>query len=326
MINQTQINTAVMQRFSRLLGNGRLAHAYLLVGPQDSGKTQTALSLAQLVNCERELSPVLQGDSSLPCNECTSCKKIASGNHPDVHVLGTDEMESIKIEEIRFLLSRAHLMAYEAKTKVFIIRNIELMTLEAANALLKTLEEPSPNTLMILTTSVPEANLDTIKSRCHIIKFFPSAVNRITKILTDEGLKNEDALFLAIYSEGCLGKSRKLIKDDIIARRIKILDEMLINRHNDTFLKELSGEPQETVEALRLLLSFFRDVLFFKSGVTKTELVHQDRLRDIEKFAARSFEDLSVIIRQIVEAKKLVDEKLNVKMSLSLLREYLWAN
>ena len=88
-------------------------------------------------------------------------------------------MDSIKIEDIRFLLSRAHLMAYEAKTKVFIIRNIELMTLEAANALLKTLEEPAPNTLMILTTSVLEANLDTIKSRCHIVKFFPSSVNRI---------------------------------------------------------------------------------------------------------------------------------------------------
>ena len=74
------------------------------------------------------------------------------------------------------MLDGAHLMAFEAKTKVFIIRNIELMTLEAANALLKTLEEPaSPNTLMILTTSVPEANLDTIKSRCHTVKFFPSS-------------------------------------------------------------------------------------------------------------------------------------------------------
>src|SRR5450631_1688723 len=110
-------------------------------------------------------------------------------------------------------------MAYEAKTKVFIIRNIELMTLEAANALLKTLEEPAKNTLMILTTSVPEANLDTIKSRCHIVKFFPSSVNRISKILTDEGVKKEDALFLAVYSEGCLGKTRKLIEQEIIPRR-----------------------------------------------------------------------------------------------------------
>src|SRR5579863_3586879 len=219
MINQAQINVDVMRRFGRLYAKQQLAHAYLLVGPQDSGKTQTALCLAQLVNCENE--------AIKPCGECDACRKISSGNHPDVHVLGNDEMDSIKIEDIRFLLGRAHLMAFEAKTKVFIIRNIELMTLEAANALLKTLEEPAANTLMILTTSVLEANLDTIKSRCHIVKFFPSSVNRIARVLQDEGIKPEDAHFLAVYSEGCLGKTRKLIKQKITVFRHKVLDEML---------------------------------------------------------------------------------------------------
>jgi DNA polymerase-3 subunit delta' len=318
MINTTQINTAVIERFNRLLDNNRLAHAYLLVGPRDSGKTQTALSLAQMVNCE---SP-----GPKPCGVCAPCLKIASGNHPDVLILGNEEMESIKIEDIRFLLNRAHLMAYEATTKVFIIRNIELMTMEAANALLKTLEEPAPNTLMVLTTSVPEVNLDTIKSRCHIVQFFPSSVNRITKLLTDEGVKNEDARFLAVYAEGCLGKTRKLMEQEIISRKGKVLDEMLLNRNNDNFLKELSSNPSETILSLRLLLSFFRDVLLFKCGVSKAELVHQDYLKEMERFAVRGFEDLALIIRQIVQTKELVDEKLNVKMSLSLLREHIWAN
>jgi DNA polymerase-3 subunit delta' len=235
-------------------------------------------------------------------------------------------MGSIKIEDIRFLLSRVQLMAYEGKTKVFIIRNIELMTHDAANALLKTLEEPAANTLMILTTSVPELNLDTIKSRCHIVKFFPSSVDRITKVLMEEELEPKDARFLAVYSEGCLGKTRKLIKQEIIPQRKKVLDEMLLNRHNDSFLKDLSSDPQETSQALQLLLSFFRDVLLLKSGISKTGLVNQDSLRDMEKFAARNFEDLTMIIRQIVQTKALVNEKLNVKMSLSLLREHIWVN
>ena len=316
MINTTQINTTVTERFRRLIANHRLAHAYLLVGPKDSGKTQTALGLAQLVNCETQRA----------CGQCAACQKIDSGNHPDVHVLGNDEMDSIKIEDIRFLLSRAHLMAYEAKTKVFIIRNIELMTTEAANALLKTLEEPAKNTLMILTTSVPELNLDTIKSRCHTIQFFPTSVNRIAKLLMDEGIKNEDAHFLAVYSEGCLGRTRKLIEEDIILHRRKILNEMLFNRQNDDFLKELSKDPQEVSSALRLLLSFFRDVLLLKSGVAPTELVHQDCLSEIKNFAVRDLENLALIIRQIVQTKELVDEKLNVKMSLSLLREHIWVN
>ena len=322
MINPGQINSAAMQRFSRLIANHRLAHAYLLVGPRDSGKTQTALSLAQLVNCENGTFQV--------CGQCAACRKIASGNHPDVHVIGNDEMDSIKIEDIRFLLNRAHLMAYEGKTKVFIIRNIELMTPDAANALLKTLEEPAANTLIILTTSVLDANLDTIKSRCHIVKFFPSSVNRITQLLMDEGVKHQDAHFLAVYSEGCLGKIRKLMKQEITLYRRKVLDEMLLNRHNDSFLKELSANRQETTQALQILLSFFRDVLLLKCGIPKTELIHQETRfpmhQAMEKFTAQGFEDLALIIRQIVQTKELVDENLNVKMSLSLLREHIWAD
>ena len=159
-----------------------------------------------------------------------------------------------------------------------------------------------------------------------MVNFFPSPTNRITKLLVDEGMKGPEAHFLAFYSEGCLGKTRKLIKQEIIPYRRKVLDEMLAHRNNDSFLKELSADANETVQALRLLLSFFRDVLLLKCGVAKTELVHQDCLKEVEQFAARGFEDLSLIIRQIILTKELVDEKLNVKMSLSLLREHIWAN
>ncbi|MDE1921287.1 MAG: AAA family ATPase [Candidatus Omnitrophica bacterium] len=318
MIDAEQINIAVLQRFNRLVDNHRLAHAYLLLGPKGSGKTQTARALAQLVNCE--------GIAPKPCGRCPACRKIASGNHPDVHIIGSDEEGSIKIEDIRFLLGRAALMAFEAKTKVFIIRHIEMMTLDAANALLKTLEEPAPNTLMVLTTSLPEANLDTIKSRCHVVKFFPSPVNRVARHLMNEGLEMQDARFLAFYAQGCLGKARQLMDGKVIQERRKILDEMLLNRYNDTFLKGLSADPLQTALALQLLLGFFRDVLLLKNGVAEAELLHQDRLKELKVFAARSIEDIGTIIGHIVWAKKLVDENLNVKMSLSLLREHLWDN
>ncbi len=318
MINAAQINTAVMERFKRLLYNHRLAHAYLLAGPQDSGKTQTALSLAQLVNCTEE--------GTGPCGACASCRKIASGQHPDVHVLGSDEMESIKIEEIRYLLNRAHLMAFEARTKVFIIRNAERMTPDAANALLKTLEEPAPKSLMILTTSVLEANLDTIKSRCHIIQFYPSPVNRIAQMLTQEGISHQEARFLAAYADGCLGKTRKLIKKDIILFKHKVLQETLNNRNNDPFLKDLASNPAEAAEALHLLMSFFRDIVLIKCGVERTETLNQDEFPQMERFLRRGVDDLSAIIRRIVQTKKLLEEQLNIRMSLSLLREDLWAN
>jgi DNA polymerase III delta' subunit len=283
MTGQVHANTVVIERFSRLRKSGRMAHAYLLVGPKNSGKTQTALSIAQLVNCEN-LSPEGAG---FPCEQCASCRKIISSNHPDVYTIGRDETEAIKIEEIRFLLGRVRLMAFEAKTKVFILRNIESMTLEAANALLKTLEEPAPNTLMILTTSVFEANLETIRSRCHVVKFFP--------------------------------------KEENPAYNRKIMDEMLLNRNNDSFLKDLSSDHQQTAQALRMLLGFFKDVLLVKSGAAAA-FSSQEYAKPMEKFAGYRIEDLNLIIRQIVKTKQLVDENLNTKMSLSLLKEHIWAN
>ena len=157
------VHQEIVERFKRLVKAGRLAHAYLFTGPSGIGKTETALELAQLVNC----------DDNSACGNCAQCRKIASGNHPDVYVIGTDG-EGIKIDDVRQMLGRVGLRAYEAKRKVFILRQVERMTMEAANALLKTLEEPAANTLMILTTAVPEAVLDTVKSRCHTVKFFAS--------------------------------------------------------------------------------------------------------------------------------------------------------
>jgi DNA polymerase-3 subunit delta' len=314
MTDLSHPDVSVIKHLNRIWSNRRLAHAYLLVGPQDTGKTRTALALAQLVNC--------QSQASRPCGECSVCRKIGSGNHPDVHMIGTDAGESIKIEEIRFLLGRVHLKAFEAETKVFIIRNIELMTMEAANALLKALEEPAANTLMILTTSVPEDNLDTIKSRCHIIKFFPAPVGRVARLLADEGLKEQDARFLADYAEGFLGRSRRLMGMDILSTRREVLDEMLLSRQSERFFKEITQDPQKTSEALRLLYSFFRDVLLLKCGIAGS----QDYRQEVERFAKRDMEDLVLIIRQIVQTRKLAGENLNVKMSLSLLKEYIWGN
>ncbi len=313
MINTININTAVLERFVRLQRAERLAHAYLFVGSMDAGKTQTALSVAQLVNCEDS------GDR--PCGQCPSCNKIANGNHPDVYMIGPDEAGSIKIEAIRFLLSRAQLRPFEAQKKVFIIRDVERMTLEAANALLKTLEEPSANTLMILTTSVPESNLDTIRSRCHTVQFFPVSVNRIAEVLAQEGVDARMVSFVAVYADGCLGKARKFASEGILLRKNRIIDQMLFSARSDDFLKELSGDKTAAIEALNVMMSFFRDVILFKSGVAVEGLIHQDRISDLKAFTVRPLTDLAAIISQIVQTKRLIDDNLNVKMSLALLKE-----
>ena len=156
----------ILERFKRLHSANRLAHAYLFSGPRQTDKAAMAIAVAQMVNC--------QESANAPCLVCASCQKIASRNHPDVHWIGPQDQEAIKIDEIRQMLGRVALRPFEARKKVFILSNVERMTTEAANALLKTLEEPAPNTLMILCTSNVDICLDTVKSRCHAVRFFCS--------------------------------------------------------------------------------------------------------------------------------------------------------
>ncbi len=307
------IDQRILERFKKLVDSARMGHAYLFVGPKEAGKTQTALAVAQLVNCE--------SISIKPCGECPSCQKISSGNHPDVMVVDQEE-GSIKIEQIRFLLSRLQLKAFEAKTKVFIIRDVENMTLEAANSLLKTLEEPASNTLMILTTATPEANLDTIRSRCHVVKFFPASKGRL-----QEALETTDATarFLAVYTDGCLGQARNLVEDDFMVRKNQIFDSFL-NKSNEEALKKVSSEKEDAKEALHIFLSVVRDAILFKGGVPADELMNVDRLKDVQILARRSFEELSAIYNQVISTKGLLDENLNAKMAFSILRQRIWAN
>ena len=312
-MNTVSVDPRILERFKKLVDSTRMGHAYLFVGSKETGKTQTALAIAQLVNCE--------AISIKPCGECPSCQKIISGNHPDVMIVEGQE-GSIKIEQIRFLLSRLQLKAFEAKTKVFIIRDVENMTLEAANSLLKTLEEPASNTLMILTTATPEANLDTIRSRCHVVKFFPASKSRLQKELNSS---DTTVHFLSVYTDGCLGQARHLVERDFINRKNQILDSFF-NKASEDSLKKIISEKEDAKQALHIFLSIVRDAILLKSGVVADELMNVDRLKDVQSLARHSFEELSAIYNQVIKTKELLDENLNAKMAFSILRQRIWGN
>ncbi len=312
-MDYTGVNEQILERFKRLRSVGRLGHAYLFVGPGQAGKTQTALAVAQLVNCERP--------ETAPCRMCASCRKIEHGNHPDIYILGKDDGEGIKIDDIRQMLSRVGLKAFEANTKVFILRQIETMTTEASNALLKTLEEPAKNTLMILTTSVPEALLDTIKSRCHQVPFFGMPLEQLARTLSSEGVDSECARTAAYYAQGCLGRARALVKQDVIKNKNTIITSLILRQPDDALLKELAADKEVAANAMRLCLGFMRDVVIIKSGGGQLELANPDLLNAAQQMARKPVMQLQGIISQIVEIKKLIDDNLNIKMSLNILAQ-----
>ncbi len=281
-----QVNKAILQRFVRLIKTQRLAHAYLFVGPADTGKGETALSIAKLVNCESSDTDAQQ----VPCGQCLSCKKIDSGNHPDVFILDTGDEQSIRIAKVRDLLHKIPLRPFEGKRKVFIIKDAEKMTLESANALLKTLEEPSASSLLILTTRALEKNLGTVKSRCHAVRFL--------------SISNDP-----VFSE----------------RKNDIIDNIVFQENNDSYIKEVAADKDRTKEVLDVLLYWFRDLILLKSGAGQDRCAHADRICELEKLESRySFRQLEDIVEGVVDASRLLGENLNIKIPLTLLREKIW--
>ncbi len=279
-MKQVDVDLQVVERFSKLAALKRLAHAYLFVGPDEALRTATALAVAQLVNCE------MGGFKA--CQQCPSCLKIASKNHPDVYWLGEGD-DPIKIDEIRQMLGRVSLRAFEARVKVFILMKVDLMNNESSNALLKTLEEPAGNTLLILSTGAPHNCLDTIKSRCHAVNFFQTRFS-----LPQEA----DA----------------------------ILDMFVARTPSDEFVKELSADKERAGMAMQVLLMFVRDASLYRAGVDEGQMVFKNRIRDIQSMSQRGMDDLGALTAQIVRTKELANENLNVKMALSLVRQRIWGN
>ncbi len=313
-----KINEFVMKRFELLSEKERLAHAYLFIGPQNSGKFQTAIGIAKFLNCE-------QKDKEGFCNECLSCKKIDSGNHPDLHILDSEYGASIKIEQTRDLLEHMRMKPFCSERKIFVINHIENLTKEAGNAILKTLEEPTANSLIILTTSVLEKNLDTVRSRCHAVHFLPISKTKLADRLAQyyDG-DSHDFHFLAYFSEGCMGKAQKLKANGLFARKNEIIDKFLLARPEDRFTKKILQDKETTKEFLDVMLSWIRDSMLFKVGIADENLIHIDRMKELTKFQSTyTFEELNDLNKEIIRMTKLLSENLNIKIPLMIIKEKL---
>ncbi len=321
ILENTEINEVILQRFQRLQNKDRLAHAYLFVGPQGAGKYATAIAVAKLLNCEAPSDD----QESLFCGTCLNCKKIDSGNHPDIHFLETEDGGPLKIEHARTLLNHMKMKPFSAPRKIFIIKDIENLTKEAANAILKSLEEPTPNSLLILTTSVIEKNLDTVRSRCHAMHFITSAKTKLADRLTKYYDGNSaDAHFLAYFSEGCMGKAKYLKDKGLLAKKDEVIDHFIFSQADDRYTKKILQDKESTRQFLDVLLSWIRDSLLMKVGVSEFNLIHRDRIRDLKKFQSKyTFEELCDLNKEVIQMSRLLSENLNIKIPLMIIKEKL---
>ena len=310
------VHADILDRFATLIKNGRLAHAYFFTGPQGIGKVATALALAKLVNCEH--------NGARDCR-CPSCIKIDSGNHADVVVIEHEEEKTvISADQIRALIGRLELRSLEGKYKVVILKDADELSLEAANIFLKTLEEPSSDTLLILTSAAPGRFLRTITSRCHEVRFFPlSNASLATRLKNEYDVSSVDADILAKFSAGSPGRAAE-IHASLMEDKNTILNEFVFTPASEAILKKYASDKDLARQLCGVLLTFFRDIWLWKNGVTEEALFNRDRLVDVRRLASKyDLSDIERIVDQIVAARRATDENFNVKIALTVLKEML---
>ncbi|MGH7412325.1 MAG: DNA polymerase III subunit delta' [Candidatus Methylomirabilis sp.] len=284
LIDQTRAIRLLQQG----LKSGRTAHAYLFTGPEGIGKRAAALALAQALNCQ-------QGDAVEDgCGVCLSCRKIARGLHPDVQVI-EPAGPTLKIEQVRALGADAALGPYEGKRKVFVVDGAEKMTEQAANALLKTLEEPPGRAVLVLLSTTPSALPLTIVSRCQVVIFSAISPERLRAYLVDKGVDQTRARLIAAFSGGSIGRALSPEMASLAASRDLFLEELGRGlRDGPAAIIELAEKQAKDREGLRhnleSLSAWFRDLMVSKVSRRQEWLVNQDRGEEI----ARQAEGLSL--------------------------------
>jgi DNA polymerase-3 subunit delta' len=295
----------------RSISMQRVAHAYLFSGIEGCGKKKSALAFVQAVFCGKDEA----------CGVCPSCKKLASGQHPDLHILEPDGA-FIKIDQIRELQKELSYRPFEAPKKACIIDGAEKLNLSSGNALLKTLEEPPGDALMILIAPEPSAVLQTILSRCQPLSFQPLSAELIEGRLLRDLFPVETARVAATLSGGSLAKGMAIATDGVLEGRGGFLQRVVGLKLTEiapllAAAEEFAADKEALPGLLELLLSFLRDMLIYRS--TPDALANADLEQLIAAESARCSEGRTMeLIEQLVALRRMLARNVNARLALEV--------
>ncbi len=296
-------------------------HAYLFTGPAGVGKTTLARELAAALLCQH------QEVTARPCGECRACQLIGSESHPDLHVVESEQVgANLKIDQVRRLEHTLMLTPVEGRCQVAVLRRFEEATPSAANALLKTLEEPPSHVVLVVLAREADLLLPTIVSRCQHVPLRPLPVALVEQALIERwGSGAEAGELLAHLSSGRLGWAVRTLEDEEALKRhrrglddLNELIEASITRRF-RYAEKLASDPAATQQTLDLWIGWWRDVLLVASQAD-TAVTNVDRPHQLQEDARRfGVETSAGVVKALRDAVQKLDRNANARLTLEVL-------
>lgn len=300
----------------RAVQQDMVANGYIFCGPKGSGKRLAAAVFARALNCRSQ-------EHNRPCGDCTSCRKFDSGNHPNLEIIKPSGA-SIKIKQIREVISHVAKKPYESGYKVVIIEEADKMTQDAQDAFLKTLEEPPANTIFILLVQNHNSLLSTVVSRCQVFYMRKVPTQQIESYLTENYKYDRDQIvFAAVSANGIIGRAIDILNNKELqgTRRhyVSLVSKLAESSYTD--MSAAAGELLESKESvenfLDFLLSWYRDLLICRQGCDRQILINSDNADIIEGQSQRLDENrLHRIIDVIKRTINYVNHNVGTKNSI----------
>ena len=313
-------NEMIKEHFLKAIESHRISHAYILTGEEGTGRKSIANAFAMTLLCEK--------GGTEPCMVCHSCKQALSGNHPDLIYVTHEKPASIGVDDIREQINDTiQIRPYSSYYKIYIVDEAEKMTVQAQNALLKTIEEPPSYAVIILITTTQEAFLPTILSRCVQLKLKPLKDFTVKSYLTEHlKVPEKDAELCAAFARGNLGKAIHLASSEEfkeLYRRVmsllKNVGSMEIGMLLDC-IREIKEQNFDIYEVLDLMQLWYRDVLMYKVTKDMNLLVFKDEYRMINETGQKiDYAGLEAILAAIDTARTRLEANVNLDLAMELL-------
>ena len=298
----------------------KVSHAYIINGERNSGKEFIARIFAMALQCE--------SDADRPCQECRSCKQALSKNHPDIIRLTHEKPNTISVEDIRAQVNNdIGIKPYQGPYKVYLIPEGEKMTVQAQNALLKTLEEPPEYAVILFLTNSLDVLLQTVRSRCIIMNLRSVDTKMIQQYLMQKyQLPDYQARVCAAYAQGNVGKAIMMATSehfremqDFLLRLLKRVDDMEVYEIVAA-IHDMTAYKMDIRDLIDLMMVWYRDVLILKATEDINQLVYQDEHKYLQKKAiTSSYEGLNNIMEALEKAKIRLNANVNFDITMEML-------